>query len=75
MLERVLQTIGLPLVVLGAELTWMGTSTVERLRDPGTACRALPPRDDDRFGRAHQLEEAFAHQLEDALRSPGASFG
>ena len=26
---------GLPLVVLGAELTWMGTRTVERLRDPG----------------------------------------
>ena len=26
---------------------------------PGTTCRALPPRDDDRFGRAHQLEEAF----------------
>ena len=26
---------GLPLVVLGAELTWMGTRTVEHLRDPG----------------------------------------
>ena len=26
---------------------------------PGTTCRALPPRDDDRFGRANQLEEAF----------------
>ena len=34
-LECVLQTFGLPLVVVGAELTWMGTSTVERLRDPG----------------------------------------
>ena len=35
-LECVLQTLfGLPLVVVGAELTWMGTRTVEQLCDPG----------------------------------------
>ena len=62
-LECVLQTS----VVLGAELTWMRTRTLSNWAIPGTTYRALPPRDDDWFGRAHQLE--------DGLRSPGASFG